>query len=568
MAETIGLVLGGLPIAIWALEKYAEPFETFSHYGTSIETFKANLVLQEVQLKITLSNIGLGERPSREELRECFEKKFPHISHELLFMVQRMEEAIAKLLKKLEVGDSEEPNSLQERAEWNWRRVKHSFSIKKRTKIVEDLRKWNEDLRRSLETHEVPADDDSQKVQALIRRFDLKCSSSRRLLFISLHRALRAGFSCLCSPPHQVAIDLDWQTYESDTSNGYKIAISYETSSQPFHLAASWQWKKLHAIPQTLTQMTGLTPSLSTPSPPPSRVPSPQPKTPRFMSHLRGRAPSPLPTTPPTFNISTSVPTTAGTEITSICDTICKESNARALTGFLKDPDNDQGRQFSLGHNLTDPAKIIEAVCLKSILSSHEQAVQQRDQYLRLSAKQRYGIAASVSWSILHLGGTPWLGDCWDEEQTNIFLERSQEARNVLSRHPCISYAFSSPAILGGQAADEFKRLIPNPTIFALGILLIELCINKPITRIQREGSSTMSDSLLDRYQTALGELDEVYSLAGDSYGYAAERCVKCSFPGRYNDFDISQFRRQFYDAVVAPVQATYLMFPDSYIPT
>lgn len=30
-------------------------------------------------------------------------------------------------------------------------------------------------------------------------------------------------------------------------------------------------------------------------------------------------------------------------------------------------------------------------------------------------------------------------------------------------------------------------------------------------------------------------------------------------------DFGVAQFRQQFHDAVVAPVQATYLMFPDSH---
>lgn len=78
-----------------------------------------------------------------------------------------------------------------------------------------------------------------------------------------------------------------------------------------------------------------------------------------------------------------------------------------------------------------------------------------------------------------------------------------------------------------------------------------------------------MSAPLLEDYETALSKLDEVYRLAGDSYGDAAARCVKLSFQGRdvYKDFSFAQFRRQFYDTVVAPVQATYLMFPDSRIP-
>ena len=112
-----------------------------------------------------------------------------------------------------------------------------------------------------------------------------------------------------------------------------------------------------------------------------------------------------------------------------------------------------------------------------------------------------------------------------------------------------------------------FKKLILKATVFALGIFLIELCTNKSFTEIRQAGEAATPASLLDDYQTALSNLDEVYRLAGDAYGYAAERCVKFSFQGRdrYKDFDFSQFRQQFHDAVVAPVQATYLMLPDSH---
>jgi hypothetical protein len=243
---------------------------------------------------------------------------------------------------------------------------------------------------------------------------------------------------------------------------------------------------------------------------------------------------------------------------------VCTERNPWTLTGFLKDPDEDQAQQFSLDHNQTDSPKIIKAVPLKSLLSSPEQSTQQRSPYLSLSAKERYGIAASIAWSVLHLSGSPWFTDHWDQKQVSIFFEKNQGGREVLSRHPCASYVFSSPATPEEPPTNDFKHLIPNRTLFALGIFLIELCINKSFAEIRKAGESVTPASLLDDYQAALGNLDEVKRLAGDSYGYAAERCVKSSFQMRdeYKDFEISQFRQQFHDAVVAPVQATYLMFP------
>ncbi|KAH0560047.1 hypothetical protein GP486_003434 [Trichoglossum hirsutum] len=579
MAEVAGLVLGGIPLAIWALQKYAEPFEAFHDYRTSIETFRTNLILQNRHLQTTLSNVGLDSEPSIAELRECFETKFPGITHELMFIVQRMDEVTAGLLKNLDIDVSGKPNTLPDKVQWEWRRVKHSLRTKKRNKTVEDLRRWNEDLRRSLERPEIPAEDDSRKVQDLKRRFNLNRCNSIRQCLSSLHRVLESGFRCACSPPHQAAIDLDWAAYESDTARTFGVAISYGANAQPPHGLGSW--RKLRITSETPTKIVDPVPELSVTPPPPVRTPSPASSLRFKVAHFKF-APSlsrtsPCPPTPPATgtpppNLSrvlTVSSTLTRTEITSLCAAVCKECNPWTLTGFLKDPSEDQDRQFSLDHIQADSPKIIKVVPLKSLLSSHEQSTQERNPCPSLSAKQRYGIAASISWSVLHLSSSPWFSDNWDQKQVSIFLEKNRGGREALSRHPCASYIFSSSAAPEAPPTNEFKHLIPNRTVFALGIILIELCISKSFAKVRQVSEGATSASLIDDYQAALENLDEVYRLAGDSYGYAAERCVKFSFQGRdlYKDFDFSRFRQQFHDDVVAPVQATYLMFPGSYNP-
>jgi hypothetical protein len=270
------------------------------------------------------------------------------------------------------------------------------------------------------------------------------------------------------------------------------------------------------------------------------------------------------------FRELAAVSTPASTKIASLCATVCTEYSPRTLKGVLKDPDENQDGQFSLDHNQTDSPNIIKAVPLKSILSSHEPSTQQRNPCPPMSVKQRYGIAASIAWSVLHLSGSPWFGDHWDQKQVSIFLEKNQGGREVLSRHPCASYIFSSPANPEEPPTNDFKYLIPNGVVFALGIFLIELCIGRSFAEARQAGEGVTPASLLDVYQAALSNLDEVYRIAGDSYGYAAERCVKFSFKGGrdlYKDFGFSQFRQEFYDVVVAPIQATYLMFPESHNP-
>ena len=214
-----------------------------------------------------------------------------------------------------------------------------------------------------------------------------------------------------------------------------------------------------------------------------------------------------------------------------------------------------------------DSRKVIKAVPLKSLLSPRDQRKQRKNPYLALSTKQRLGIAATIAWSVLHLASSPWLHDDWDQTQMGILLEKTQNGKEILSQHPCASYVFSAPREAEAGAGEKFSQFIPNRAVFALGILLIELCISEPLSELRDgDGTDQTQGSLFDAYQAALSRLDEVYRLAGDAYGYATERCVKFSFEGRdvWNDFEFETFRKQFYGVVVAPVQVTYLMLPDS----
>ncbi|KAK3293390.1 uncharacterized protein B0H64DRAFT_211728 [Chaetomium fimeti] len=594
MAEIVGLVVGGFPIAIWALEKYAEPWETYHRYHTTIQAFRADLILQKRQLQTSLLNIGLHDNPTTEEVREFFEEKFPDISPELMSIIRRMDETTASLLKSLEIDVNGKPDVLLGKVHWEWRRVKNSLSTKKRAKVVDDLRHWNDDLRRSLEKPEVPAQDDSCKVQDLKRRFNITRSNAIRQCLASLHRALELGFRCSCPTPHAAAIDLDWASYESDSGITFKVAVSYETSAQSQGVGS---WCKLDITSETATETVESVPELpSIRFPAPVRAPallvpslptgyrSPSPSS-SFRSkvahfkHSRtfSRTPPPPPTPPSTtaslpnlrtLDTAPAVPSPQRSGIASLCAALRTETCPWPLKRFLKDPDSEQARHYSLYHHPVDSPNIIKAVPVKSLLSSRGQQTQKRSPYLALTAKQRFGIAATIAWSVLHLSCSPWLDEReWDQKQMAIFIENTPNGRKTFSRHPCASYIFARRTYQEDVPPDfdnPVNSLVPNRTIFALGVLLIELCVSEPVSK--PDGDNAGATSLIDDYQSALSRLDEVYRLAGDSYGYATERCVKCSFEGRdmYKDFEFSRFRQQFYDVVVAPVQATYLTFPES----
>ncbi|KAH8166658.1 hypothetical protein CIB48_g1539 [Xylaria polymorpha] len=530
MAELAGLVLGALPIAIWALEKYSEPLETFHRYRTAIESFRSQIIIQNYQLEKTLSNIGLSKGSSREQLRECFRAKFPQISDELTFIVRQMDEATLELLTSLDVSINAKQDSLSDKTQWNWYRVKYSLGTKKRNKILESLRHGNEDLRRVVEKSELPEEADSSKIRELKLRFSpQRCGSIRKSLS-SLHRALGAGLCCACPSPHRAAIDLDWEAYESSDTQ----LLPHSETNMPAPLS-------------------------------PPRTPSPtsliKSKIVRFSPFQTRLSPSPSPTLSRSISVIASVSScvviTSGTEVANLCHTICAENVPHNMAGYFKDPDKDPDendcRRFALSPNQPDLFKITETFQLRSLLSSGDLPTGGQNPIRSLSAKQRYGIAAAIAWSVLHLGETPWLGEFWSKQQANIFLEKNKLTGAPDSSKPYLSCIFSGAPPPEERPSSELDELIPNRAIFALGVILVELCM-----------IDLKSESLVEDYRAVVSRLDEVRRIAGSAYGDAAERCIKFSFPGRdmYKTFDMLQFRKRFYDDVVAPVQAAYYLMP------
>ncbi|GAW16185.1 hypothetical protein ANO14919_056080 [Xylariales sp. No.14919] len=559
MAEIAGLVLGALPLVIWALDRHSEPFDSLNENRSTIDTFKARIKIQKLELETTLLNVGLNKNASKEEIQECFEAKFPQISRELLIIVRRMDDVAKELMKSLDVNTDDKQGSPLDKIQWKWSRVKNSLNTKKRNRLLEDLRHCNEDLRRVVEKAELPEEADSSKIQELKLRFNpQRCSSIRKCL-TSLHRALGAGLSCACPSPHQAAVDLDWEAYESDETRVYKVAVSYNGTSQP-----SPHWKKLHIAPDVTPEPTPSNPNLLPPVSPP-RTPSPtsfiKSKIVRFASFsgLRTSPPSPAlsGSVSVVASVASSVIITTRTEITNLCNAVCTENMPYDLNGYFKDPEHDPSgdghRRFILESKQPDLFKITEAFQLKSLITLDDLPTRRRNPIRSLSAKQRYGIAASIAWSVLHLGETPWLGESWSEKQANLFLEKNTNAGAPDSPKFYLSYLFSMSPLPEERSSSEFDELIPNRAIFALGVILVELCM-----------IDLRSGSLIEDYRTAVRRLDDVRRIAGSAYGDAAERCIKFSFPGRdlYKNFDMERFRKKFYDDVVAPVQAAYYLMP------
>lgn len=219
----------------------------------------------------------------------------------------------------------------------------------------------------------------------------------------------------------------------------------------------------------------------------------------------------------------------------------------------------------------------LKAIPLNSILSPKSGLAGLIAGDFAISRKDRYAIAAAAAWAVLYLGDSPWISPDWEGKD---LLYMIFDNRIMLTRqYPSLSFSFKQgnteaepDSTYSLRSENSRSNLIRNKTIFALGILLIELCLNKTFDQLRKE---VIADSLMasfglgpgpDDYNIANLQMQRVYLEGGDFYGYAVQRCLRCEFPGRdiTKNFAFDQFRRDFYAYVVAPIQATYTLLPSS----
>jgi hypothetical protein len=108
--EVAGVVLGAIPIALYALDNYGRCLKITKdiiRYQATLETFRLHIFIQKQQLLVTLRNIGMplghDRLPDKTKLKSHLERLYPHSNAEFMSIVAQMEGHMAKLLDKLDV---------------------------------------------------------------------------------------------------------------------------------------------------------------------------------------------------------------------------------------------------------------------------------------------------------------------------------------------------------------------------------------------------------------------------------------------------------------------------------
>ena len=200
---------------------------------------------------------------------------------------------------------------------------------------------------------------------------------------------------------------------------------------------------------------------------------------------------------------------------------------------------------------------------------------------LALNRKERFGVAAALTWAVLYLCDSPWLEKIMEVKDIHLFLEQAQGSSLHISEHPYLSYNFQRTGrnqrqeLQGDTKIGGFQSgQIQHMTLYSLAIRLIELGLNKPFERLRNEYRASTNSSipgdadatLTEDFIIAKNQFVELELDPGYSYACAVDRCLSFMFPGPpdRNTFEYGPFREAFFADVVAPVQAVFDLIPGS----
>ncbi|KAK3381820.1 hypothetical protein B0H63DRAFT_476666 [Podospora didyma] len=600
--EVAGVVLGAMPIALYALDSYRRCLrvtrDVIKYEGT-LETFRLHIFIQKRQLQVTLQNIGLhlndGQLPTKLELKEHLGRLYPDGHAEFMSILAQMEAIFGKLLEKLDVDPQGKPKWTSEspdRASWNWKRIKRGLGGSEREELVRQLQYWNTALGEVFEKAEIPLDVDGPQVQRLKSRFNLSACNDIRTKARCVYDALARTWQCSC-PDHRANLGVSWHLDVDKGPSPLAINIlSRDGTWRPVTVDIQEHEVSLATTPNSQSEQEITSPSTlpytSTESSkkkgkrrvsfwPPSikRAPA-QPPAAMNLAAMSTQ----LAASPHTLSPSPSIPDTI--HVTCVCDFISKCQHA--VPGLIEHDDQHSmaTRRLILRSiqglpRPRQPAFLALSDFLAINASSRWSTSAARpsadppsiSRPSGLSRKERFSIAAAATWAVLYLCGTPWLKE--EDWSLSAAIQLGVDSEDMSSRQPSISCKFKSmnhestvSNMRSEQDTNQPLTKIRNKILFALGVLLTELCLNTTLHNLRLESGqdTTQPPSEAETYELAQRQTERVYLDAGQLYGYAVKRCLRCDFPDQdsMQSFDFAQFRRHFFNLVVAPVHATYVV--------
>lgn len=175
-----------------------------------------------------------------------------------------------------------------------------------------------------------------------------------------------------------------------------------------------------------------------------------------------------------------------------------------------------------------------------------------------LGISHKTSLAKQLARAVLHFHTTAWLQDNWDSQSILVQKGNTSDTSDSSAMGP---EAYATTRIHGPISNQALIPTTPNPLVvrnrllFGLGIVLIELAYQKPLTALIDPLDQIDTAPQDVPYRAADRLSKRVSSILGANYAEAVRKCVHCDFGF---GFDLKQARLQeaFYQSVVCELDS------------
>ncbi|KAF5568403.1 hypothetical protein FPHYL_2787 [Fusarium phyllophilum] len=400
------------------------------------------------------------------------------------------------------------------------------------------------------------------------RRKQLRCKVFKVLrdLSASFYRALCS--SILCADSHDVSLELATRFievgHECDDEKivqdaEFRLAISFEVNKGP---TSKMFWDEVN--------IKAMSVSMSRPSAP--CVVAEKTKSAKRVSFGIDRALSRLsfvgPATElkPNFKTAMAILTRPATDIAFIkcpeessvmpttspldlCLTLKKAHQERpACYGHLID------KECSYRHFQVCPLGPVIDSDGRSIVTLEDVLEGKRGLRPLISLAEKVRLALVIASSVLQLSKTPWLPEALTPKNIHFFRRG-----NMLSyEHPFLQRRLPECSLKrrNNTADNRDYSLSSNPTLLALGMLLLEIILGSSLKQLRLpDEKGPDDDGVIQDLTLANRMLEQRVALINPVYKAVVERCIGCTDS---KELDEDDFRQTVYNGVVMELEATW----------
>lgn len=423
----------------------------------------------------------------------------------------------------------------------------------------------------------------------------------------NLYSVLKYTFAwpCGCAFPHDASLCIERRNGAHEASTDQKLGLhfnvvfSFEQDQSTGSAAPPWDWRETKIEP--LGSFDSQAQAVGRKSP---QIQITSPMVTPFITTHTSATPAPFGDSLTTVGHRESVKSFGGENMTPLQDavrkiTLSRPAKPKSVSFALTNPTTPRSptsgdSQRSSGNSLSDPQDIEdlckamlnakERSCLGVLSDEHERrhrvsisgvscgndplqtvSLQELLAQARLGKKERLILGVKLASMLLQLHETPWLADTWRNVDIR-FREKRDGPRSAFIGQPFITKRFLSSTCQSMPLPPDNPtplREVRNQSTFALGLVLTELWFGKPVDHLRGSNNPDISNEPNDIIDFATVESlsDVIYDEAGDWYGDAVRRCIRCEFDQRSDSLESEGLKEAVHRMVVSPLEKNLSAF-------